>query len=174
MRLRLSLLTLILASLACQTLFPTPAPLPTATQRPPRPTPTLALDVPTLTPTASLVPTESAQANGVRACAYQPGVSIPAQMPPEVTNGPTPTPYPTLVPPTPSQVDADTTARQLQTYQDLWDTVNENYLYADFNGHDWNAIGQKYKALIQSGLRDDDFYLAMDEMIAELGDEHSF
>ena len=47
-------------------------------------------------------------------------------------------------------------------------------MYPDFNGVDWDAVGGRYEALIAGGLSDADFYTAMDLMIAELGDEHSY
>jgi carboxyl-terminal processing protease len=71
-------------------------------------------------------------------------------------------------------VDAKTTARQLRVYSGLWNAVHDHYVYTDFRGHDWNAIGARYKALIQQGLSDDAFYAAMQDMISELGDEHSY
>jgi len=64
------------------------------------------------------------------------------------------------------------TERQLDVFQQLWDIVNEEYIDPDFNGRDWQAIGAQYRARIQSGLTDDDFYLAMDLMLAELGDDY--
>jgi carboxyl-terminal processing protease len=182
MRIRLALLALALAALACNTLFPPATPTltpvvaekptarPTATpSRIQRPTPATAIPTFTLPPS----PTAEGAAGGVRECAYVPGVSRPAQMPPEVLAAPTPTPYP--LPPLPANttVDQATTDRQLRVYNDLWNTVNTEYLYPDFNGHDWKAIGQQYEQLIRGGLTDDDFYLAMDRMIAELGDDHS-
>ena len=178
-RTRHALLLLVCASLACQTLLPiaehpsgtptaAPTTAPTAT---PRPTST---PEPTARPTDSPPPTLQPWMGAVRACGYQPGVSVPAQMPAEVLAGAAPTPYPPPTPPTPSAVGAEITARQLRVYRSLWDTANENYIYADFNGHDWKAIGQKYRALVKAGLTDDDFYRVMNDMIAELGDEHSF
>lgn len=178
MRARLGLLALALAALACNTLFPpatlTPTPVvaekPTATpSRIQRPAPTTA--TPTLIPPPS--PTAQGAGAGVRECTYVPGVSRPAQMPPEVVAAPTSTPYP--LPPLPVNTTADqaTTDRQLRVYNDLWNTVNTEYLYPDFNGHDWTAIGQTYRQLIQGGLTDEDFYFAMERMIAELGDDHS-
>ncbi len=181
-RFHLTLLSLVLASLACQTVLPNPTAIPTSTARPlpPTTTPLPASPTPTLaaTPTPGAItrpqPTPfSTTPSGVRYCAYQPGVSIPAQMPPEVLQSPTHEPFPTSAPPQPSQVSADTTTHQLSVFEDLWQVVKDNYLYSDFNGHDWDAIGDQYRALIQGGLSDEDFYSAMDAMIFELGDEHS-
>jgi len=51
--------------------------------------------------------------------------------------------------------------------------VNENYLYSNFSGVDWDAIYNDYHQRIESVLSDDEFYLAMDEMISILDDDHS-
>jgi len=72
-----------------------------------------------------------------------------------------------------ARVDAAVTARQLRTFHQLWHLVDSEYLDPNFNGHDWEAIGQKYFLLISGGLSDADFYYAMKLMIAELGDDHS-
>jgi carboxyl-terminal processing protease len=110
---------------------------------------------------------------GVRACEYVPGVSVPAVMPPEVLNpaAPTPTPVPAMPPHT--TVSASTTSRQLAEWQRLWDTVNAVYADPGFNGVDWLAVGNTYKAAIGSGLSDTDFYTAMKQMVGELHDDHS-
>lgn len=110
----------------------------------------------------------------VRTCSYQPGVSVPATMPPEVLNPLAPTPLPTSTVPAPTVVDAATTDRQLQVYQGLWNAVNDHYVYTDFLGHDWAAIGARYEALIKQGMSDEVFNAAMQAMVTELGDEHSY
>jgi C-terminal peptidase prc len=55
----------------------------------------------------------------------------------------------------------------------LWTTINNEYLYPDFNGLDWNAIHLEYREHIDSGLTNDQFYFLMNEMINRLGDDHS-
>jgi carboxyl-terminal processing protease len=110
----------------------------------------------------------------VRACDFVPGVSVPATMPPEVTNPPPPTPPPPIELPTPTPVSPATTAAELPLFQGLWNAVNEQYVYPDFHGADWPAIHDEYQALIEQGLTEADFYTAMEDMIEELGDEHSY
>lgn len=79
---------------------------------------------------------------------------------------------PTLTPAPPVPVVVDTSL-QLKIFEDLWQTVNEEYLYPDFNGVDWQAVGAEYRARVEAGLTPDEFYAAMGEMIFRLGDDHS-
>jgi len=126
---------------------------------------------PTLVSAQAPQPTDTTPT--VRACEYIPGVSVPAKMPADLANPPTVTPAPTVTPFAPAKVDDKTLALQLKVYNALWKAVNDHYVYTDFNGHDWKAIGAAYKALIKKGLSQDNFYLAMRRMIAELDDDHS-
>jgi carboxyl-terminal processing protease len=192
MRLRLFIGTLVLASLACQTVMapltggpaalptqplalplPTEAPPPTrrpATEAPPSPTPQIEVTVQSPVPTLEQPVVNE---NGVRLCAYVPGQSVVAEMPPEVVVTPAPGPFPTPTPFPATSVDSETTERQLRIYRQLWRAVNNGYVYEDFRGHDWRAIGDKYEGYIRDGLSDEDFHRAMGNMIGELGDEHS-
>ena len=81
------------------------------------------------------------------------------------TSTPAPTPTTTLVP-----IDKEF---QLDIFQALWETVDQEYLYPDFNGLDWDAMYDEYRQRIEDGLATEEFYFAMDEMIFRLGDEHS-
>lgn len=186
-RLRALLLSLSLATLACNTLFPvrqgdsaTAIP-PTVT---PRPTEVaLATDSPA--PPAGASPTAAAEAtaappvdtpepppSGVRACDYDPLVSVPAVMPAEVALAATPTPF-VVEQPANTPVDAATTERQLGVFNELVDIISNEYVYIDLDGLDWPALVEKYDALVRAGLTDADFYVTMDNLIVELGDEHS-
>lgn len=79
-----------------------------------------------------------------------------------------PTPTPTLSSPT-----SETIARHLRILTELWETVHDEYLYPNYNGADWEIIGQEYRARVEAGLSDEEFWTAMDEMLLELQDEHS-
>lgn len=81
---------------------------------------------------------------------------------------PTATPIPTA-----QAVSGQTTARQLRVFRELWHTVETEYLYPDYNGVDWEAVGEEYRARIEAGLSDEAFWAAMDEMLARLNDDHS-
>ena len=140
---------LLLTSLACQAVFsvwqspPTPTSSPSQTHFVITNTSTIA---PSLTPLPTLTPTPTLSPS-------------PTPLPPSPTN--TLTPDPTAV------------AHQLQAFEQLWEVINENYLYPNFNGLDWNAIHAEYTQRIENGLSEADFYLSMHEMVASLGDEHS-
>jgi len=79
-----------------------------------------------------------------------------------------------IVPGASDQVDVKTTELQQRVCGGLWNAVNEHYVYADFRGHDWKAIGAKYQARIKGGMNYDEFYAAMQAMLGELGDGHSY
>jgi carboxyl-terminal processing protease len=125
---------------------------------------------PTTTAAASVSP--SAPAIGERACAWKPGDTV-ATMPDDVVHAPIPSPTPLASPPPASNVDADTTKKQLATLDSLANTVSQKYVDPTFNGKDWPAIVARYRTLVEGGLTDDDFYVAMDLLVEELGDDHS-
>ncbi len=101
-------------------------------------------------PTATHTPTQTAS-------------STP--LPPTATATETPTPTPTVRP--------TASPQHVRVFQELWHVVNEEYLYEDFNGLDWEAVYDEYLERIQAGVSDEEFYYLMDEMIFRLGDEHS-
>jgi len=58
-------------------------------------------------------------------------------------------------------------------FDELWGIVDEEYLYEDFNGVDWEQTYTQFDQKIEKGMSTADFYLAMDEMLYSLGDDHS-
>src|SRR5262245_34349595 len=69
-----------------------------------------------------------------------------------------PTPVPTASP----------TERQERVYQSLWKAVNDQYVYSDFGGVDWQAAGDATRAKIEGGLTEEEFVAAMRDMIGLL------
>jgi carboxyl-terminal processing protease len=132
------------------------------------------------TPAATVASSASAPApasvsvptTGERACAWKPGDPV-ATMPDAVIAAPVPTPQPVGSPPPASTVDLDTTKKQIATLNALANTVTQKYIDPAFNGKDWSAIVNRYRVLVEGGLTDDDFYIAMELMVDELGDDHS-
>ena len=81
-----------------------------------------------------------------------------------------PLPTPTV---TSQPLDDETTSRHLRVFTRLWNIVNDDYLYPDYNGADWEAIGRQYRARVAAGMSDQDFWWTMDDMLLELHDDHS-
>mgnify|MGYP006294675069 CR=1 FL=1 len=75
-----------------------------------------------------------------------------------------------------SQVREDNaaSASHIQIFDELWKFVRDNYVYEDYNGVDWDAIGRTYRARVEAGLSDEAFWRLMDDMVQELGDDHSY
>ena len=118
----------------------------------PAPTQTTVAIAPTATsePTLTLEPSPTAQ----------PSPTV------EPTSSPTPEITPT--PKTPL------TAEQRQTlFNDVWQTVNEHYLYPDFNGVDWQQVRADFEPQVQAAASDDDFYTVLTSMVEKLNDNHS-
>jgi carboxyl-terminal processing protease len=102
---------------------------------------------------------------------------------PSVTPLPSPTftaeiPISTLIPtenfldlPTATQIPV---AAQLRILDNLWEIVDQFYIYPDFNGLDWSSIHQEFKDEIANGLSNEGFYFGLSSLITSLGDEHSF
>jgi carboxyl-terminal processing protease len=142
----LVLLLIILILLACRTFIPSL-----------NPTPTITLAV--INPTEKQSPTPSST--------FTPIPSItPTPIPPSLTPTQVSTSTPTLTP--------ITLFTQLHIFQNVWNTVNDTYVYPDFNGLDWNAVHLEYRQKISAGLTNRNFYLVMDELISSLGDDHSY
>jgi carboxyl-terminal processing protease len=128
----------------------------------------------TASPSASSTPTETITRTGTSSptatVTYTPSPT-PTQTPSFTpTRFFTATPTATPLTPTPTALTLDL---QMQVFEKLWSDVDENYLYPDFNGLDWNAVHTAYRQRIQAGLNNADFYAAMADMIASLGDDHS-
>lgn len=116
-------------------------------------------------PTATPVPTST------------PVPLMPAYIPPNCENIPlaTVSPATALAQPTPElqtnpEISKDT---QREVFNQMVSVIEDVYVYPDFNGRDWRAIVAKYRAQMEEGLAAEEFYSAMQTMVAELGDEHS-
>jgi carboxyl-terminal processing protease len=65
----------------------------------------------------------------------------------------------------------DTDALHLRTFEALWSTVNDNYVYNDAAGVDWQAVRDEYLPGVEAGLGPDEFMATMQAMLAELPSE---
>ncbi len=62
---------------------------------------------------------------------------------------------------------------QMHIFEEIVKTINDVYVYPDFNGKNWNAIVTAYRATVQAGMSTQVFYRDMQLLIGDLGDEHS-
>src|SRR5215216_2519743 len=145
---------LILTLLSCNYVTqmvvpPTATPLPTGT----------AMPIDTVVPSPTVVPLQPAfipdECASTPLATIEPGPQAPATL--EVGTNP--------------DVSKD---EQLRILRDMGKVVEEVYVYPDNNGKDWNEIESRYRAKIEAGLDTETFYAEMQNMIGELGDEHSF
>ncbi|NJD59906.1 MAG: hypothetical protein C3F13_11905 [Anaerolineales bacterium] len=74
---------------------------------------------------------------------------------------------------TPTQTQIPLSEQQ-SIFDDLWNVVNDTYVYPDFNGVDWNSTKQEISEKISAGLSTEDFYREMKDLIISLGDDHSY
>lgn len=93
---------------------------------------------------------------------------------PQATPAPSPTRAPTPVSPPPdlTPTSIPLLMRQ-QILAEVWTTVNDNYLYADFHGLDWAAVREEFMPLVAHAQSDEEFYHLLEQMVARLDDNHS-
>src|SRR6266498_2330629 len=143
---------LILTLLSCNTVTQMIVP-PTATALP------TATSIPTLTATATPIPI------------------VPAFIPPQCAGTPLATISPDIaVQATPESENNPEVSQseQLSILKNVEGIVEKVYVYPDYNGKDWNEIKSRYHDKVEAGLDTETFYTEMENMISELGDEHSF
>lgn len=63
--------------------------------------------------------------------------------------------------------------RHERIFQKVWNLVRDRYVYADYNGVDWEAIRTEFAPRVRAATDDASFWALMDEMIQRLNDEHS-
>lgn len=127
-----------------------------------------------LPPTSTPIPTFTATTTA--SLSPTPDPLIPVYIPPQCDPA---APLATLSPdiairPTPEFKTKEISKRiQLRILDRIEATVDDVYVYPDYNGKDWHAIVARYRTKVEGGLTTDDFYFEMQNMIDELGDEHS-
>jgi len=58
-------------------------------------------------------------------------------------------------------------------FERVWQTVQDNYVYDDFGGVDWQGDKSEYRKLILQMPDNGSFYWGIDDMIYDLNDDHS-
>ncbi len=70
-------------------------------------------------------------------------------------------------------VAREITDQQLRVFSEVWQQVNDQYVYPNFNGVNWADVREEAEARIQQGMTNEAFYAYVDGLIAKLGDDHS-
>ncbi|NTW97150.1 MAG: PDZ domain-containing protein [Oscillochloris sp.] len=89
-----------------------------------------------------------------------------------ITPAPSRTPAPTETVAVPTPTSLSLLIRQ-QILAEVWTTVNDNYLYADFHGLDWIAMREEFVPLVEQAQSDEEFYRLLGQMVGQLDDNHS-
>lgn len=80
----------------------------------------------------------------------------------------------TLNPPTPpGGIEVSGPDDYVGLFKQAWNIVEENYVYGDFNGTDWNAVYDTYLPLFEAVDNQQDHFTLMAQLIHELHDNHS-
>ena len=128
-------------------------------------------------PTATAIPTSTPAPTETAVPSPTTAALVPAYIPPQCATVPLATVAPDVIAQVTPEVhaNADISKReQLSILDQVSDIVRTVYVYPDYNGKDWAAIVATYRAKVDAGLTADEFYLEMEKMVEELGDEHSF
>ena len=124
--------------------------------------------VPTATPVVATLPSPPPTAMPTAVPASPSSIAPTAR--PTVAPTPPPTEAPPTAAPTP---EALSVAERRQVFDEVWRTVKQHYLYADFRGLDWDAMREEYEPRVEDDQDNEAFYGDMAEMVARLGDHHS-
>jgi carboxyl-terminal processing protease len=62
---------------------------------------------------------------------------------------------------------------QVQVFEQVWQTVNENFYTSNFNGVDWAALRQKYRPLVSQAADAQTAAEVINQMLAELKVSHT-
>ena len=100
------------------------------------------------------------------------GVYIPTDC-----QGQTITAYPTAadaVPPALQPNPVLPLSEQMNLLNTLSQDVTDNYVYPNYNGANWSSLVASFQTEIQGGLDTEAFYTKMEQLIKDLGDDHSY
>jgi C-terminal peptidase prc len=126
-------------------------------------------------------PTEAALAAAPTLAATAPPATR-TPLPPTATRLPEPTTTPLPATATPSATDVPLTATptlaaldeqgRLQIFDEVWETVRDEYVYTDYRGLDWDAVREELRPRVAQASTEET-YRIIAEMIERLGDDHS-
>lgn len=69
--------------------------------------------------------------------------------------------------------DALSLKDRVGVFEEVWETIDEKYYDASFNGVDWREVRDRYRPLVEQTSRDEEFYGLLKRMVGELHDAHT-
>ena len=62
----------------------------------------------------------------------------------------------------------------MQSFETVWQTINEKHIDPTFNGLDWSEVHDRYKSQISATQNEEEYYLLINKMLFELNVSHIF
>ena len=62
---------------------------------------------------------------------------------------------------------------RFEIFEEVWETIDEKYYDASFNGVDWQGVRVRYRPLVEQTHSDEEFYGVLRRMVGELRDAHT-
>ena len=62
---------------------------------------------------------------------------------------------------------------RVERFDQVWQKVEDDYLYRDFGGLDWATIREEYRPQALAAASSEEFYAVIKQMIQRLEDRHS-
>jgi C-terminal peptidase prc len=62
----------------------------------------------------------------------------------------------------------------MQSFETVWQTINEKHIDPTFNGLDWSEVHDRYKSQISATQNEGEYYLLINKMLFELNVSHIF
>ncbi|NJR61493.1 MAG: S41 family peptidase [Cyanobacteria bacterium CRU_2_1] len=62
---------------------------------------------------------------------------------------------------------------QTEVFEEVWQTINENFYDPNFNGVDWNAMRNKYEPLVSQARSREEVAVVINQMLSELNTSHT-
>lgn len=132
--------------------------------------------IPLLLSSCGAVPAQTTHSGTAASAQHAPPTSAPASV---AAVSATPTTLPTAAPthaptiPLPSATTLLSQAEREQIFNEVWQLVNDKYVYSDFHDVDWLGNYDMYFARAQNAQTNDAFYGVVAEMVDLLNDQHS-
>lgn len=76
-------------------------------------------------------------------------------------------------PPPPYQPQPLTAEQRRETFDQVWNTIDQHYIDPRFNGADWRAVGDRYRPELLGAADDPAFWSGLNRMVGELRDAHT-